>query len=306
MRKVVTSNNTRFILIMCLLSGFTLLAVIMKKIWVLILPMIILRMFNGFAPEKDPQMKAYKKSMDLSMLNPFTQVMSLFQLVGHLLIKIRYRGQLPDYDTYQNKVSYILPFEGVWNAANGDPTEEKSHSWEILTQRYAYDFVIMDETKKSFENNGNSLTDYYSYEKNILSPADGIVVKTQNSISDYKNVGDGSIDWKVRDFRGNFVIIKHAENEYSFLAHLKKGSVIVKKGDAVKRGQIIGKCGNSGHSTEPHLHFHLQDRANMWIAMSLPIIFFQIRFTANGRDEVLKEAVLQKDDFVENHATNFN
>jgi murein DD-endopeptidase MepM/ murein hydrolase activator NlpD len=106
-----------------------------------------------------------------------------------------------------------------------------------------------------------------------LSPADGIVVKVNNHIRDYTGVGDHSIDWKTWDFRGNFVVIKHADKEFSFLAHLRKDSILVKKGDFVRAGQVIGLCGNSGHSTEPHLHFHLQNNRNFWFTRGLPIVF---------------------------------
>jgi murein DD-endopeptidase MepM/ murein hydrolase activator NlpD len=60
--------------------------------------------------------------------------------------------------------------------------------------------------------------------------------------------------------KGNYVIIDHGNGEYSFLAHLKKGSMVVAVGDSLKSGQFIGLCGNSGNSSEPHLHYHLQNK----------------------------------------------
>ena len=58
---------------------------------------------------------------------------------------------------------------------------------------------------------------------------------------------------------GNTVIIRHRKNEVSVLAHLKQGSIKIKARDKVKTGQVVGLCGNSGNSSEPHLHYHLQD-----------------------------------------------
>ena len=58
---------------------------------------------------------------------------------------------------------------------------------------------------------------------------------------------------------GNAIYIKHRDNEVSILAHFKQGSIRVKVGDKVKKGQVLGLCGNSGHSSEPHLHYHLQN-----------------------------------------------
>jgi len=69
------------------------------------------------------------------------------------------------------------------------------------------------------------------------------------------------------------VTIRHAANEYSFLAYLVPGSICVKVGDMIKQGTLIGLCGNSGHSTEPHLHFHVQDHADFFQAAGLPVKF---------------------------------
>lgn len=60
------------------------------------------------------------------------------------------------------------------------------------------------------------------------------------------------------DLRGNYVIIRHSKHEYSMIAHIKKGSFCVKAGDKVCRGQQIACCGNSGNTSEPHIHFQIQ------------------------------------------------
>lgn len=72
---------------------------------------------------------------------------------------------------------------------------------------------------------------------------------------------------------GNYVVIKHAENEYGFLAHLKQGSICVEPGEDVERGQEIGRCGHSGNSSEPHLHFHVHDHPTPYLGAGLPIQF---------------------------------
>lgn len=76
---------------------------------------------------------------------------------------------------------------------------------------------------------------------------------------------------------GNHVIVKHANDEYSVYAHLKTGSVTVSVGQQVTKGMKIGEVGNSGNSTEPHLHFHLTTKPEMKGARSLPIQFENIR-----------------------------
>lgn len=163
----------------------------------------------------------YYLTSTLAILNPFTMFASFKQLFGQLYILLKSYKGFPNAENYQNKTAYILPFKEEWNIANGGVTVETSHSWDVYTQRYAYDFVIT-HNDKSYQNDGKQLTDYYCYGKEVISPADGVVVGMNNNTKDYTGVGDYSVDWKARDFRGNFVVIKHAENEYSFTAHLKK------------------------------------------------------------------------------------
>ena len=144
------------------------------------------------------------------------------------------------------------------------------------------------------------MDDYFCYKKEVLSPAEGVVVKVQDVVEDYKGVGDYSIDWKTRDFRGNFVTIQHAKEEYSFLAHFKKGSIKVKTGDEVKQGQLLGLCGNSGHATEPHIHFHLQDHRNFWLGTGLPIRFSKVSRKLKEKSITKINSPIEKDEIVKN------
>ena len=76
---------------------------------------------------------------------------------------------------------------------------------------------------------------------------------------------------------GNYAIIKHAKDEYAFYAHIKNGTLKVKKGDKVKQGQILGNVGNSGNSTGPHLHFQLMDKPSALTGQGLPISFTNLK-----------------------------
>lgn len=72
---------------------------------------------------------------------------------------------------------------------------------------------------------------------------------------------------------GNYVVIEHPNKEYSMMAHFKKGSIIVKKGEFVKEGQLLGQCGNSGNSSEAHIHFQVMDNPQFEKAKSIRIQF---------------------------------
>lgn len=148
----------------------------------------------------------------------------------------------------------------------------------MYAQRYAYDFVITDDDGRTHRGDGTANEEYYCFDEPILAPADGAVVSVRNNHRDYHRT-NGWLDPLQRSILGNNVIIEHAGGEFSVLAHLERGSVAVEPGERVDRGQRIARCGNSGNSTEPHLHFHVQDRSNVFLGAGLPVQFANVRTT---------------------------
>lgn len=203
-------------------------------------------------------------------------IQSICQLVAIPYIYVIHRFNLPNKYNYKSKIHYSLPFKGTWTVVNGGVNRDMSHSWSILPQRYAYDFLILDNNGKSYSGDKRQLTNYFCYGKDVLAPADGNVVEVNDKFPDSRTYGDGTADHKVQDIRGNYIIIKHDDNEFSMLAHLLPKSVQVIVGQQVKRGEIIAKCGNSGNTTEPHIHFQVQDRRSFYSSAGLPISFDNI------------------------------
>ena len=146
-------------------------------------------------------------------------------------------------------VAVKLPFFGTWSVSQGHDGEY-THKGEW---QHAWDFVIVNNKGLQYNNDGDYPEDYYCYGKAVIAPADGEVVQVVNNIPDNR-IGDIN----TLDNWGNTVVIKHNDFLYSKLSHLKEGSVQVKEGERVKFGTIIGKCGNSGRSPYPHLHFQIQ------------------------------------------------
>lgn len=203
---------------------------------------------------------------------------ALLQAAGLLYASVKHKDNVIDgVDSFIPDVEYTLPFEGEWYAANGGVTENTSHSWEILPQRFAYDFIIVDDKGKSFEGDKADLRSYYCYGKDILAPADGVVAAVKNNFPDCRIMSDGQTDPDTPDIGGNRIIIKHSAKEYSAVCHIMPGSVTVQKGDRVKRGDVIGKCGNSGNTTEPHIHFQVQNTAHFYSSIGLPIRFSHLQ-----------------------------
>ncbi|MCC0720555.1 M23 family metallopeptidase [Clostridioides sp. ZZV14-6105] len=203
----------------------------------------------------------------------------LFQNIGMLIgIPIIYLinlFRLPNVYNHKTVNGYILPFNGRWLVANGGIDKENSHSWGICNQRYAYDFVI-ERNGKSYSNNRTSVTDYFCYNQPVIAPADGIVVEIKNSFEDTPISNKVEVQCSASDIRGNYIVIKHTSNEYSTIAHLKKDSFIVSVRDFIKQGQQIASCGNSGNTSEPHIHFQIQQGKSFLFSASLPIYFDNI------------------------------
>jgi murein DD-endopeptidase MepM/ murein hydrolase activator NlpD len=219
-------------------------------------------------------------------VNPWVQLQAVRQLLGHGVISLRYRFDLPDPESFEQATTYRLPVEGEWTVATGSHDRAWSHSWSVLTQRYAYDFVRTDADGRTHAGDGTDPAAYHCWEEPVLAPADGVVVAASDGHRDAPRTR-GWLDLAQRDIRGNFVVLEHTPGEYSVLAHLREGSVAVSEGERVRAGQRVGLCGHSGNSTEPHLHFHVQDSPSFYHAAGLPVVFDDLA-VADGPDEPLR------------------
>jgi murein DD-endopeptidase MepM/ murein hydrolase activator NlpD len=222
----------------------------------------------------------------LALLNPLLVREAVLQMVGNARIRKRLgaAARVGSLD-HRNAAAYSLPFAGEWFVANGGVTPAESHSWDVLTQRYAYDFFVVDESLRRHRGAGTRVEDYYCYGRDILAAADGLVVRTASRVRTAPLVGYGVADFLARTILGNHVVIQHAEHEYAMYAHLVKGSVLVTPGQRVVRGQPIGQCGHSGNSSEPHLHFHVQDREDFFTAAGVPVRFTDVIANGNAVDD---------------------
>jgi murein DD-endopeptidase MepM/ murein hydrolase activator NlpD len=97
---------------------------------------------------------------------------------------------------------------------------------------------------------------------------------------------------------GNAVFIQHSKYEVSVLAHFKQGSIKVKAGDTVKKGQMLGLCGNSGNSSEPHIHYHLQNTAVIQDATGIKCFFEEVVVEKEGVKSTRQNYSLVKGDII--------
>ena len=221
-------------------------------------------------------LKTDRKADDENVKNLKFLFQNLGMILGIPYIYLRNRFRLPNISNYKPQVLYSLPFEGAWTVANGVTVKETSHSWNICPQRYAYDFFI-EENGQSFQGSGKDVNDYLCYGKPILSPADGVVVELKNQFEDTPISENQEVLCSSSDVRGNYIVIQHSSHEYSTIAHIKKDSFCVKPGDKISRSQLIARCGNSGNTSEPHIHFQIQQGKSFLFSAGLPIWFINLK-----------------------------
>ncbi len=200
-------------------------------------------------------------------LNPFVMVFSIRQAIGQL---IGWARLLTIGGVSMAAVDVRLPLQGRWRVLNGGLTAKTSHSWGLLAQRYAYDFV------RDPGDGTPPLAGWPAFGAPVLAVLAGEVVAVRDGLRDHPRPGTGWIDWRVRDPRGNYVLIRHGQGRFSLYFHLQKGSVLAVPGTHMAQGEVIGAVGNSGHSTEPHLHFQIQDRRNGFTCLGLPPRFCDV------------------------------
>jgi hypothetical protein len=176
---------------------------------------------------------------------------------------------------YETKTRLRLPFDGAWYVFWGGRTFEQNEHVISREQRFAYDFVVR-QNRTTHAGDGTHVEDYFCWNRPVLAPADGTVVETVDGLPD--NV-PGAMD--AAHPAGNAVMLLLGDGEFALLAHLRSGTLRVKAGDAVKSGAELGRCGNSGNTSEPHLHFHLQDGPSLGNANGLPAFF--VEYFADGK-----------------------
>ncbi len=185
------------------------------------------------------------------------------------------------------------PFEGQWFVVWGGDTPELNYHHESRAQRYAFDFIVHDEDGQSHRGDGSKNADFYAFGLPVLAPADGVVTDVITGVRDNS---PGSMNPIFAG--GNAVVIRHQENEVSVLAHFQQGSICVKPGERVKRGQVLGRCGNSGNSSEAHIHFHVQNTPILQDGTGLRCAFQKVTVTRDGKTEIREDYMPIKGDRV--------
>jgi hypothetical protein len=178
------------------------------------------------------------------------------------------------YPLAQSTIILQLPVYGTWLAANAGHQKWVNYHQNYRPQFFAIDMVKLNDAGRFFENEGNDSNDFYTFGDSIFAPANGLIYAiSDNHPTQPIYQGVDSINPA-----GNYIQIKIGLNQHLFLAHLKAGTIKVGVGDTIKVGTFLALAGNSGNTSYPHLHLHIQNSAilNDSSATGLPFIFNNI------------------------------
>jgi hypothetical protein len=189
-----------------------------------------------------------------------------------------------------------LPFVGTWLARNSPARRVPSHGTDLFATTYAIDFIAVDERRSATTRDWRTLlatesaARFFAFGQPILAPAGGRVVAVHDGEADH--AARRSLPSKVSyaltqaararggaaALAGNYVILELAQPRgYVLLAHLRAGSLQVDVGDWLVAGEQLATCGNSGNSTQPHVHIQVMDAADPLSARGLPLAFEHYR-----------------------------
>jgi murein DD-endopeptidase MepM/ murein hydrolase activator NlpD len=162
-----------------------------------------------------------------------------------------------------------------------------------LAQRFAVDWEQLDEEGRVYRGSATDVASYNIYGKDVLAVADAKVASVIDNLPD-QVPGKMPTNIPIEQADGNSIVLDLGFGRYALYAHLKPGSIKVRAGDTVKRGQTIALVGNSGNTLEPHLHFHVMNHASPLASNGLPYEIDDFTVTATSPGTAAFDAAAAK------------
>jgi Peptidase family M23 len=212
-----------------------------------------------------------------------------------------------------------LPFHGTWRVQNSPARRVPSHGTHLFATTYAIDFIAVRGRRTATTRDWRTLLAtepperFHAFGLPILAPADGRVVavhagetdhearRSQPALLSYALTQGARARGGAGALAGNHVVLKLDGGAFVVLAHLRAGSILVREGERVAAGRPVGACGNSGNSTQPHLHLQAMDSADPFSARGVPMAFrgYRVRHRRGGPAVVVDAGVPGEAEVVE-------
>jgi hypothetical protein len=206
-------------------------------------------------------------------------------------------------------VDLTAPVRGRWLAVNSPSTRVPSHGVHAWSQTYAIDLVA-EPAEQTGQHRppaarwwpiSRQPSDYPAFGEPVHAPVDGTVVRRVDAMRDHRTRTSlpAMLYFFAESVRellgpvgvlGNHLVIRRDDGICVLLAHLRRRSIRVVRGQRVVAGDVVARCGNSGNSTEPHLHLQAMDRPSVWIAAGMPMRVDGEPVPANGDHLVVPDA----------------
>jgi hypothetical protein len=233
---------------------------------------------------------------------PVTSVLTLGPLVAVLLMALVLAVGLRRRHLVPGPARRVhSPVRGRWQALNSPATKVPSHGTRAYGQAYAIDLVHepADGDRPVFASGAamRPNDDYPAFGQPVLAMVDGVVVTASDGLRDHRARSSWlgfaylTLEGAVRELGGprfivgNHVVIRSDDGAFALVAHLRRGSVRVRPGDRVRAGEQVAECGNSGNSSEPHVHAQLMDRPSPWTGQGLPMEFRDVAIEGHAASD---------------------
>lgn len=202
--------------------------------------------------------------------------------------------------TEREAVELAAPVRGRWVGINSPGSKVPSHGVKAYGQMYAVDLLqpsSPEESSIGWSLRPRPAASYPSFGQPVLAMADGVIVKVRDSQRDHGARNTWPLLAWMMTFEsfgrelvgaagllGNYIVVEHDHGNFAAYAHLRRGSVGVRPGDRIEQGQHLAQVGNSGNTSEPHLHVQLMDRPEPTGAAGIPMQWTDVAVDPSERD----------------------
>lgn len=220
--------------------------------------LLVFNPFHSFRPDMDLHKLTYQFGLSIPQEAPEVHATVTVEpkvYPGKTVLSLLVKGRLMVHDGHD--------FYAHHRRLNTEHPAAKDLGFHQNFMRYSLDLNSTNTNFDPFKGTGAKNEDWYAWGQPLYATGDGTVVDAADVTPDNIRGGENffrpeQVKTTPMHFYGNYLVIDHGQGEYSLLGHIQKGSLAVKVGDAVKRGQLVARMGNSGSSNNPHVHYELR------------------------------------------------